>query len=222
MKWFQKIHAICLTILIALSFLISMKRAWPAPIKSGATAAENHYHLDPPNSRFYVFTESAGVFKAFGHNHKIVIPDFSGEVTFDPADLNGASLQVKIPSQSLFVEAVGKKEEKDKPKIEEVMRKDVLEVVKFPEILFSSTGMTSHPAGENEYEVTIRGDLSLHGVTKNIPIETHVILGKDHLTARGEFKIKQTDYQIHPVSVAGGTVKVKDEIRLSFELAAHP
>src|SRR5262245_16997235 len=99
-----------------------------------------HYKLDAQRSQFWVTTGSSGIFGAFGHNHKIVIPGFSGEVTFDPADLSTASLQLKIDSSSLFVEADNPKEEKDKPKIEEAMREKVLEVSKFPDVVFHSTG----------------------------------------------------------------------------------
>ena len=36
----------------------------------------------------------------------------------------------------------------------------------------------------------------------------------DRLTANGQFAVRQSDYGIKPVSVAGGTLKLKDEIEL--------
>jgi polyisoprenoid-binding protein YceI len=181
-----------------------------------------HYKIDAQKSRFFVATGSAGVFSAFGHKHKISIPEFSGEVSFDPADLSKTSLHLSIVSNSLVVVADNQKEEKDKPKIEEAMREKVLEVSKFPDVDFRATGISASSIGQDEYDAEIHGDLTLHGVTRNITVKAKVDLGKDQLTAKGEFPLKQTDYQIQPVSVAGGTVKVKDEIRLSFEMLAHP
>jgi polyisoprenoid-binding protein YceI len=200
---------------------LSIPSAWPEQAAK-KSSGPLHYKVDPQKSRFWVTTGSSGIFGAFGHNHKIVIPGFSGDVTFDPVDLSTASLQLKIDSSSLFVEANDPKEEKDKPKIEEAMREKVLEVAKFPDVTFRSTEVSGNPAGQDEFEATIHGDLTLHGVTRNIPVIAKVTLGKDELTARGGFKIKQTGYEIKPVSVAGGAVKVKDEIQLSFEMAAHP
>jgi hypothetical protein len=36
---------------------------------------------------------------------------------------------------------------------------------------------------------------------------------------RGSATLKQTDFGITPVTVAGGTVKVKDEVKIEFEIA---
>ena len=39
--------------------------------------------------------------------------------------------------------------------------------------------------------------------------------------AQGAFSLKQSDYGIKPVSVAGGTIKVKDELRFTLDIVAH-
>jgi hypothetical protein len=36
----------------------------------------------------------------------------------------------------------------------------------------------------------------------------------------GSTRLKQTDFGIQPVSVAGGAVKVKDEVEISFKIYA--
>ena len=41
------------------------------------------------------------------------------------------------------------------------------------------------------------------------------------LRASGDFTLKQSDYQIKPVSVAGGALKMKDELKFSFEMVAR-
>jgi hypothetical protein len=48
-----------------------------------------------------------------------------------------------------------------------------------------------------------------------------VRLKGDTLRAAGEFSIRQSDYEIRPASAAGGTVKLKDELKLSFDVAAR-
>ena len=44
-------------------------------------------------------------------------------------------------------------------------------------------------------------------------------MGRD-LTATGKFTIKQTDFGIKPISI-GGVVKVKDELNITFTIAAR-
>jgi hypothetical protein len=38
----------------------------------------------------------------------------------------------------------------------------------------------------------------------------------------GETKLKQTEFGITPVTVAGGTIKVKDEVKVEFSIATKP
>jgi hypothetical protein len=40
------------------------------------------------------------------------------------------------------------------------------------------------------------------------------------LRISGEFPLRQSDYGIKPVSFAGGALRLKDELKLSFELMA--
>jgi hypothetical protein len=44
--------------------------------------------------------------------------------------------------------------------------------------------------------------------------------GDDRLRAYGEFSVKQSDFKIRVVSVAGGTLKLKDELKLTFDIIA--
>jgi hypothetical protein len=42
------------------------------------------------------------------------------------------------------------------------------------------------------------------------------------MRAKGAFTLKQSSFGIKPVSVAGGTIKVKDELKFTFDIVAHP
>ena len=52
-------------------------------------------------------------------------------------------------------------------------------------------------------------------------IDAQVIAGEDILPANGEFLLRQTDFQIKPVSAAGGAIKLKDELKFSFDIVAY-
>ena len=40
----------------------------------------------------------------------------------------------------------------------------------------------------------------------------------DRITANGQSAMRQSNYGIKPVSIAGGALKLKDEIDLSFDI----
>ena len=75
--------------------------------------------------------------------------------------------------------------------------------------------------GEGLFTVVMNGELSLHGVTRAQPVSARVTLNGDTLRAVGDFSVRQSDYEIKPVSAAGGTVKLKDELKLSFDITAR-
>ena len=87
----------------------------------------------------------------------------------------------------------------------------VLDSDRFPEIRFQST--TVEPKEASRW--IVHGNLDLHGQTH--PVIVDVTL-KDGFY-RGSTTLKQTRFGITPVSIAGGTVKVKDEIKVEFEIA---
>jgi hypothetical protein len=46
-------------------------------------------------------------------------------------------------------------------------------------------------------------------------------VSEDSVRAEGESRLKQGDYQIKKVSVAGGTLRVKDEVKMTFLMVAE-
>jgi polyisoprenoid-binding protein YceI len=61
----------------------------------------------------------------------------------------------------------------------------------------------------------VHGNLALHGKDRPITVEV-TRKGEQY---KGSATFKQTDFGITPVAVAGGTVKVKDEVKIEFEIA---
>jgi polyisoprenoid-binding protein YceI len=178
-----------------------------------------NYKIDTSQSAFKVRTFSGGLFSIFGHNHNIDIRDFAGEIQLAPGAIDQSSLRMTVRAGSLKL--TDKVDEKERQEIEQTMRTQVLDIEKYPEIVFTSTGVSSSKIAEDKYKVKISGNLSLHGVTKEIPIQAQVVMSGNNLRASGEFSLDQTAYGIKPVTAAGGTIKVKDEVKLSFNIVAH-
>jgi polyisoprenoid-binding protein YceI len=161
--------------------------------------------VDVERSTLSIRVFKKGLLSGFAHDHEIAAPLSSGSV--DPAAL---SAEVHFDTQKLKVldpEASAG----DRAKVQETMLSDqVLDAARFPEIAFVSRSV--RPAGENLY--TVDGDLTLHGVTHRLTLA--VSLRNGHYT--GSVKLKQTEFGITPISLVGGSVKVKDEIEISFDI----
>ena len=109
----------------------------------------------------------------------------------------------------------------DRRVIERVMFEEVLEAEKFPEVVFKSSRITSSKVGENRYRFDVEGIVTLHGVRNPHCIDVQIVANNDSLRAYGEFRLRQTDYGIRLASVAGGTVRIKDEVKFVFYILAR-
>ena len=178
----------------------------------------SRYRIDAKPSRFTVQVNAAGLLSAFVHNPVIAIRNFSGEARFQPDTLASATLRVVVQATSL--EVSGDVSDKDRREIERTMQERVLESATYPEISFQSSSVKVSAAGPGQYRVEAMGQLSLHGITREHVVAARVTVGPDRLRASGAFSLHQTDYGIESVSVAGGALKVKDELKCSFDILA--
>lgn len=178
------------------------------------------YIVDASQSKFTVQAFASGLLAGFGHNPTIAIRAFTGEAQLMPNSMADASLRLVIKADSLAL--LDNVKEKDRQEIERTMFNEILEAHRYPEIVFQSANIALTRILEGRYKARIIGDLTLHGVTRNrMWLQAKIILSGDDLQAQGEFTLRQTEFQIKPVSFAAGTLKLKDELKFVFELVAH-
>jgi len=151
----------------------------------------------------------SGLFSAFGHEHEISAP-------IEHGTLNESQPSVELAVDARKMRVMDKDvSEKDRAEVQETMLgPKVLDTGQYPEIRFHSTAVESKGAGH----WMVRGDLSLHGQTRPIRLEVQGENGH----YRGTAELKQRDFGIEPISVGGGAVKVKDGLRVEFEIVAKP
>jgi len=176
------------------------------------------FQIDPAESRFTVQAFAEGLFSAFGHNPTLTATEWSGNVYIEAGKLETASTELTVKAASLRV--ADDIAEKDRREMERTMREEVLEVSRYPEIKFQATTVAADRIYEGFYRIKIAGQLSLHGVTREHSMEAQVRLIENGLSAEGQTLLKQSDFRIKRVSVAAGTLKVKDEVKLSFNISA--
>jgi polyisoprenoid-binding protein YceI len=185
-----------------------------------ADAAEQVYAVDPAASLVSITVGKAGLFKFAGHTHEVVAPVAEGRVLADADNVAASSLTLVFRSSDLKVTGKGEPAA-DVPKVQAAMLgPKVLDAARFATIAFRSTAVSGRTAGADAWDVEVRGDLTLHGVTRPLVLPLRVERSGDAFVASGAAALKQRDYGIEPVSVAG-VVKVKDELRLEFRITAR-
>ncbi|MGH9568343.1 MAG: YceI family protein [Candidatus Angelobacter sp.] len=176
--------------------IVFLAVAMPAALRGQATA---------PESTITIHVGKSGLFSGFGHTHTVVAPVAQAEI--DPARMTATIIvltrQMKVADKDVS--------EKDRTQIQaDMLGPKVLDAEKFPQIRFTSSRIEQ--TSPQHYRVS--GILELHGVRKELSFA--VAGGPQHYT--GTTKLKQTDFGIQPFSAGGGTVKVKDQLELAFDI----
>jgi polyisoprenoid-binding protein YceI len=194
---------------------------WGAILAAPAAAQEKlPYKIDAPKSKLELKVYREGALKFLGHDHLVAVPGVSGTVQLDPANIARSSVSLKVETKSLRVLDPGVSE-KDRREVQATMEGEkVLDVARYPEITITSTGVSEVKPAGGGYELTLTGELCLHGVVKTIRLPVRMRAEGGELRVQGETLLRQTDYQMTPVRVGGGAVKVKDQLKISFEIVA--
>lgn len=161
--------------------------------------------LDIRSSRVTVYAYRAGIFGGLGDNHEISAPITEGSLDESARriTLRFDARQMRVLDPKLSAEKRGEVQQR-------MLGPDVLDVQRFPDITFESNSIREG----NHGDLSISGTLNLHG-------HTHAVMGTAMRTSdgyHGAFRLSQRDFGIKPVSIAGGTVKVKDELSIEFEV----
>ena len=181
-----------------------------------AAAQLARYAVDARGSRFTINAYASGMLSALGHNPVIIARDISGDVRFSPEQANSATVRLRVAAQSLAVQ--NDTSDKDRREMERMMFEDVLEVAKNPEVVYEGSSTRIDQVADGRFRVELDGRLSLHGATRNQRVSLQVFVMGDTLRAQGEATVRQTDYGIKLVAVAGGALKIKDEVKCTFDI----
>lgn len=123
-------------------------------------------------------------------------------------DLNADTLYFELPLKSI----------KTGISLRDDHMRDALEVDKYPKTRFSGKIVDGFPEKGETVQTTVRGDYTIHGVTKKVEVTGTTKWQGDRLMIKGSFPIKITEYDIEPPSVMFMTVYDEHEIRIDVTL----
>jgi polyisoprenoid-binding protein YceI len=168
-------------------------------------ATAQRREIDVGKSRMTVRVSKAGIFSAFGHEHEIGAP-----ITQGAMDAAAGTVELRVTASSLKV-LDPNTSDADRTEIQSTMLgPKVLDAGRYPDIVFRSTKTLATSSGSWRVD----GDLTLHGQTRPITVQVRQN-GENYV---GNARFRQTEFGIQPVTVAGGAIRVKDELLIEFDI----
>ena len=181
-------------LIITVIGLVPLTFGQPRPIDTG--------------SKLLVHAFKSGLFSGLADNHDIEAPISEG--TIDEGELR---VRFVVESSAMKVLDPKLSEDKRKEVQDRMQGPEVLSSARFPKITFESTKVERTGQGM----LRVDGRLSLHGVTRPVTVSVKTENGR----YVGTSMLSQRQFGITPISIAGGTVKVKDELKIEFDIGTN-
>jgi polyisoprenoid-binding protein YceI len=166
-------------------------------------------NYDSNSAECFVFTYKEGLLSPVAHDLCLRITRFSIDV-----DLAQGAVTARFDTNSLVVDSPMKDgaenpnalSTSDKHKIAGQIREDVLHSAQHPEAVFRGSSVVARADGGYD----LRGELTLHGVTRQLAGQTHDVAGRQQL----ELRLHQPDFGITPYRAMLGTLKIQADVTI--------
>ncbi len=170
---------------------------------AAAAAAAASYVSDPQQSRLeFVGVQAGAEFKGVFHK-------FTADVDFAPDALASSRIDVQIELNSV--------DSLDKDRDTTMRGKDVFDVAHYPTAHYATKSITKTAAGFSAV-----GTLTLHGVTKDVPIEFQFVPGAAAAKLSGSAKLNRLDFGVgqgdwKSTEIVGNAVKINFSLVLKLK-----
>jgi hypothetical protein len=189
---------------------------------TGATA----YQVQAAQSLVRILTYKGGALSAAGHNHVIASHNLSGTV-YVHDDLKHCGFDLVMPVTLLEVDEANLRQEEGEDFKSEVSdsakqgtRKNMLSEAlldgeHYPGIELSSQAIEGT---KEAMQATVR--IKVKDQEHDVQVPVAVQYDGDHLTATGEFSVKQSELGLKAFSMLGGALQVQDQMKVKFSIRA--
>ncbi len=174
---------------------------------------------DTSASSLRVRVGKAGVLSVLGHDHDFTPERWRADVSFDPARPQDLHVDIAVEAGSLHDQERDLSRKNRATVDRQTAGPEVLDAKRFPEIRYRGAALEVHAAADGNLEGVVRGTLALHGVARPLDVPFRVRPGAGGYLATGAVGFRQSEFGIKPYSTAMGTIAVRDEVRIEFELA---
>lgn len=161
--------------------------------------------IRPGIAKVEAIVEKTGLLS--GKKHVLAWEKFDGTFAVSPARVE---FVVEAGSMKVLDDWIGDGKKEDVRK--EALGKDVLDVARFPQIRFVSTGVSGDTAGAFQ----VNGNLTVRGIAKPVTLSVKRI-GNGY---EGETRFPMSAFGIKPPKAALGAIGTKDEMTIRFAVGA--
>jgi polyisoprenoid-binding protein YceI len=167
------------------------------------------------SSRFALEVDKTGLMR--GKTHLFLFERLRGELRYDAAHPENSSVELVIDAASIVCKDTWVSGE-DLKKIQGHAEQEMLAVKRYPEIRFVSSNITPH--GDGKY--LVEGDLTIRGLARPVTVRLQMKPQGSQIAFHGQAEVRMTAYKLKPPSAALGLIGTRDQMRVSFEMAARP
>ena len=177
-------------------------------VAAAGPLAAGEFEIDSEHSTIGFQVRHMAISKTNGN-----FDDYTGSFSFEPGKPGTWTCEAVIQVESINT---------NNQKRDDHLRSDeFFDVANFPTLTFKSTGV----AMENDSEGILKGNLTIHGVTKPVELDLEILgtvtdpWGNERAGFTATVKINRKDYDLkyHSVMEAGGLV-VGDEVKITLEI----
>lgn len=182
--------------------------------------------LDPDQTELAVLVWKRGIAAAAGHDHVVRATRFGGSL--ERPDPTHVKVVVTVETASLTPDEPALRQKlRVGPPVSDADRKTIeehlkgpgqLDVEKFGTIHFESTQSKLDEQGKG----SIKGKLTLHGVTREVECPVTVTLVGNRLRGSARLRVALSDYGVQPFSALLGMLGNRDVVELVVELVTRP
>lgn len=176
-------------------------------------ASDGTYELGPAAGTLLVKTARTGLGSKVGHDLTIEVTRWSGTATVDNADPARSSAHLDVEVDSFQVrEGTGSLKpltDGDRAEIQKIVRERVMRTDRYPTIAFRSTALRG-----TLDSFALDGELTILGHTHPVTVNGHLTGGRVH----GEATVTQSQWGIKPYSAFLGALRLRDDVRVEFDL----
>lgn len=171
---------------------------------------KTNYKIDPAHSSAHFIVRHLMITNVRGGFTSV-----QGTVVYDPDDLSGSSIDVVIDVNSLSTS--------DASRDGHLKSADFMDVEKYPSITFKSKKITKEADGE----LLVKGDLTIHGVTKEVSLDVEGPTGEEkdpwgnaRIGASAVTKIKRSEFGLTwNAALESGGFLIGDDLKLELDVS---
>ncbi len=178
-------------------------------------------------SRIYIFVDKSGV---VGHSHAIEGKIAEGKLSFRLGNqgklvFDMTSFDADTPRARQYIGLEGTTDDSTRSKVNSnMLGAEVLDIKKFPTAKIENVSIQAKTGRSSRDlpEYLLAGDFTLRGKTRRIESICDLELKDGWYHLRGDFKIRQSEFEMKPFSKMLGTIGVADELVIYGDLWIVP